>query len=93
MDWRILLFLLILLMCPIAMSWTMRHKPKPYDRQRIRGREEAPPTQAVGHGEGQLAQLEDRQLAVERELESLKGGASSRKRWKDVKGRYNVVEG
>lgn len=72
MDWRILLFLLILLACPIAMSWTMRHKPKPYDRQRLRGREEASHTQAAGDPEGSLARLEDRHLVVERELEALK---------------------
>lgn len=72
MDWRILLFLLILLACPIAMSWMMRHKPKPYDRQRMRGGEEASHTQAARNPEGSLAPLEDRQLAIERELEALK---------------------
>lgn len=80
MDWRILLFLLILLACPIAMSWTMRHKPKPYDRQRMRGREEA--SHAVADPEASFARLENRQLAVECELEALK---NERKQGNDEK--------
>lgn len=74
MDWKILLVFLILLACPIVMSWTMRHKPKSYDQQGMRDGEGTALPRPVSDPEGQLARLEDRQLAVERELAALKEG-------------------
>lgn len=75
MDWRILVFILLLLLaCPIGMRWMMRHKPRSHDGQGTRGHEGGTRPHPAGDTERQLAQLEDRQPTVERDVQTIKEG-------------------